>query len=147
MHSSSMKIGVRGKIINSQGREIIANVLKFFKQEAENGVTVPLTNFKQRLLAATKFSETSYRRISKVSDSIERGETSSFSSPSKERPKRCTKKDILPAEKQIIRYIIHKFYLTERRRPTLKDLSHDGVYPTLDEPSQQTFNDSNFLHY
>ncbi|KAK4886753.1 hypothetical protein RN001_003024 [Aquatica leii] len=120
MDSSSKKVGVRGKIIHSQGREIIANVLKFFKQEAENGVTIPLTNFKQRLLAATKISEISYRRISKESDSIERGETSSFSSPRKERPKRCTKKDVLPAEKQIIRNIIHNFYLTERRRPTLR---------------------------
>ncbi|KAK4877031.1 hypothetical protein RN001_009537 [Aquatica leii] len=109
MDSSSKKVRVRGKIIHTQSREIIANILMFFKQEAENGVTIPLTNYKQRLFAATKILEITYRRISKESNSIERGETSSFLSPRKERLKRCTKKDILPAEKESIRNIIHIF--------------------------------------
>ncbi|KAK9759305.1 hypothetical protein QE152_g143 [Popillia japonica] len=60
--SSSTKIG-KGHIIHSQAREILANVMQFMKEEAtNNSCGIPLTNFKERFLAATKVSEKTYRR-------------------------------------------------------------------------------------
>jgi hypothetical protein len=64
--SSFKKLGIKGKVIHSQGREIISNILNFMKEEAANGtIIIPLANFKARLIAARKISESSYRRIAK----------------------------------------------------------------------------------
>lgn len=41
---SPKKIGKRGIIIHSQGREIVSNVSEFMKKEAEEGSTIPLKN-------------------------------------------------------------------------------------------------------
>jgi hypothetical protein len=38
-----------GKIINSQIREVIAKVIKFMKEEATNGIQIPVANFKARV--------------------------------------------------------------------------------------------------
>lgn len=35
-------VGLRGKILLSQSREIISNAARFFMNEAENGVTIPI---------------------------------------------------------------------------------------------------------
>lgn len=43
---SPKKIGIKGKIIKSQAREIINNVIKFMQQEAENGIQIPLSNYR-----------------------------------------------------------------------------------------------------
>lgn len=40
---SFKKVGKKGVIIYSQGREIVSNVLQFMKKEAE-GVSIPLKN-------------------------------------------------------------------------------------------------------
>ena len=71
---SEKKVGVKGKVVHSQAREIIANVMKFMKREADNGSPlVPLSNFKARVLAATGIGETSYRKIQKEAQEIEEG--------------------------------------------------------------------------
>jgi hypothetical protein len=59
--SSSKKLGIKGKVIHRQGREIIPNILNFVKEEAASETAIiPLANFKARLIAATKISESSY---------------------------------------------------------------------------------------
>lgn len=55
--------GVRGKVLHSQTREVISNVLDFMKEESKNGIKIPLSNFKERLLAATKIGEFSYKKL------------------------------------------------------------------------------------
>jgi len=42
---SPKKIGKKGVVIHSQGREIVSNVLEFMKKEAE-GVSIPLKNYR-----------------------------------------------------------------------------------------------------
>lgn len=123
MPPAKQTVGIKGKIIHSQGREIISNVLEFMKQEANNGVpTIPLTNFKERLLAATKISDNTYRRIIKETQQIETGASTSFSSPRKQRPRTCLKRTVCDGELAVIRSIIHNFYITDKRRPTLKGM-------------------------
>lgn len=43
---SPKKVGKRGVIIHSQGREIVSNVSNFMKKEAEDGITIPLKNYR-----------------------------------------------------------------------------------------------------
>lgn len=47
---SPKKFGKQGLIIRSQGREIICNVSNFMKKEAEEGITIPLKNFRYVIL-------------------------------------------------------------------------------------------------
>lgn len=120
MASIPTKIG-KGRIIHSQAREIIANVLQFMKEEAaSNTLKIPLTNFKERLIAATKIGDNTYRRIAKEAKAVNNGQVSSFTSPSKKRNYKSPKSTIAEWQSQTIRRIIHNFYLTERRRPSLK---------------------------
>jgi hypothetical protein len=78
--SSSKKLGIKGKVIHSRGREITSNILNFMKEEAANGTTIiPLANFKARLIAATKISESSYRRIAKEAADVASGAVPCFS--------------------------------------------------------------------
>jgi hypothetical protein len=51
------KVGVPRKGTHSQTKEVIANVFKFMREEAEKGITIPLANFKQRLITATGISD------------------------------------------------------------------------------------------
>lgn len=121
--SPSKKIGVKGKIIHSQAREIIANVLKFMKEEAVNNTpTIPLKNFKERLLAATGISDTTYRRIVKEAEDVHSGRVTSFSSPGKTRTRPSPKSTLRIEDKESIRSIVHNFYIHEKRRPTLKGI-------------------------
>jgi hypothetical protein len=117
--TSKRKIGVQGKDLRSQTKEVIANVLQFFKDEAEHGPRIPLTNFKVRLMAATGISERSYRMISKESKESEPTSTS-FSSPSKRKCPESSPDSKCAGALQCIRDIIYNFYIIEKRRPSLQ---------------------------
>ncbi|KAK9703799.1 hypothetical protein QE152_g29091 [Popillia japonica] len=119
--STSTKIG-KGRILHSQAREIIANVLQFMKDEAANKCcTIPITNFKDRLIAATKIGERTSRNIVKEADDVRSAAASGFSSPSKKRKRPNPKISMHERETEVIRTIVHNFYVTEKRSPTLKD--------------------------
>jgi hypothetical protein len=75
-----------GKIINSQTREVIVKVIKFMKEEATNGIQIPVANFKARVLAATGIGENTYRRIQKEAQRVATGEIP------KEKPKASNSK-------------------------------------------------------
>lgn len=113
-------IGIKGKVLRSQARELIANVMQFMQEEAEQGLKIPLKNFKERILAATKISESSYRRIQKEAKDIESGKSLTFSSPRKKRPRSSPKKNMLEGEIETIRSIIHNYSILEKKQPTLK---------------------------
>ncbi|KAK9679633.1 hypothetical protein QE152_g39845 [Popillia japonica] len=118
--STSTKIG-KGRILHSQAREIIANVLQFMKDEAANKCcTIPITNFKERLIAATKTMERTYRDIVKEAD-VRLRAASGFSSR-KKRKRPSPKSLMAERETEVIRTIVHNFYITEKRRPTLKGI-------------------------
>ncbi|CAH1376488.1 unnamed protein product [Tenebrio molitor] len=63
--ASEKTIGVKGKVVSAQSREVIANVIKFMKKEACNrSPIIPITNFKQRVLEATGISKHIYEQVS-----------------------------------------------------------------------------------
>ncbi|KAF5296771.1 hypothetical protein FQA39_LY12289 [Lamprigera yunnana] len=114
-------IAIKGKIIHSQARNIIANVIQFMRQESESGgPLIPLTNFRERVFAATKTSKYSYERIVNEAKEVESGASTSFSSLPKNRPKTTPKSALSFGDKEVIRSTIHNFYITEKRRLTLQ---------------------------
>lgn len=56
-------LGIKGKVIHKQTREVIHNVYKFMKDEARNGTKIPLANYRERVLAATGISKCTYSKI------------------------------------------------------------------------------------
>ena len=113
--SVAKSIGIRGKAIHSQAREVIANVLQFMKEEAEHGLKIPLANFRERLLAATKISEGTYRKIKSEADGVQTGKTASFTSPKKNRLRAKPKSDLNEGQIEAVRSIIHNFYIMEKQ--------------------------------
>ncbi|CAH1381645.1 unnamed protein product [Tenebrio molitor] len=86
---SHLAFGQRGKILHSQAREIIANVVAFMRHESEcvsnhQELTIPIVNYKQRVIASTGISEKMYKTI--VKESKPAGTSTSFSTPRKKRP-------------------------------------------------------------
>jgi hypothetical protein len=64
MASSSKKnVGIKGKVLHTQAREIIANVIKFMQEV--DGPKIPLKNVREWVLAATGISKKSYLQINK----------------------------------------------------------------------------------
>ena len=59
-------------------------------------------------------------RVLKEGEHVETGVTMAFSTPRKLRPKVCTKSILDDFDEAVLRRIVHKFYLTEKQRPTLK---------------------------
>jgi hypothetical protein len=93
------------------------------KQEAANGTAIiPLANFKARLIAATKISESSYRRIAKEASDVASGAVPCFSTPGKNRKRDCPKSKLCDGEIETIRSIIHNFYIIEKSSQRWKGL-------------------------
>jgi hypothetical protein len=91
------------------------------KEEAANGTAIiPLANFKARLIAATKISESSYRRIAKEASDVASGAVPCFSTPGKNRKRDCPKSKLCDGEIETIRSIISNFYIIEKKQPTLE---------------------------
>lgn len=120
MSTTKKSVGVKGKILRSQAREIIANVLQFMREEAEHGLKIPLANFKKRLLEATKISDKCYRKIQKEAEDVQTGAAPSFSTPRKNRPRSSPKSSLSEGEMEAIRSIIHNYSIIEKRQPSLK---------------------------
>lgn len=113
-------VGVPGKVLHSQAREIVANVLLFMQEEAKDGIKIPLANYKERLLAATKIGEFSYKKVKKEAKEISLGIKSKFSSPKKNPNRPAPKRDLREGELESIRSIIYDFYIIEKRQPALQ---------------------------
>lgn len=83
---------LKGKVLNSQTREVIANVIHFMRKEAKN--KEPLTDLKkvqERVVLATGVSLSSVKKIVREMQLIEDGECSSFVTPNKKRKKGASK--------------------------------------------------------
>ena len=123
---STSRLGF-GRVIHSQAREIIANVLEFMQEEAKRkDCIIPIANYRARVLAATKISLSSYHRIFKAT----KGEQQPIKDSTVISPSPPRKRNVLPRQRQLmewqtdrIRNIVHRFYLTDGRRPTL-----NGIY-------------------
>ncbi|KAK3930975.1 Syntenin-1 [Frankliniella fusca] len=94
----SVKSLLQGKVITSQSREIVANVIAFMKREAEFGQQIPLRCVTKRVIAATGVSERSIRRIQREAEVVYSGGAPSFVSPRakiKKRPKKVNRSSLL----------------------------------------------------
>lgn len=135
-----VKSCLKGKVIHSQTREVVSNVYRFMKEEADQkSVTIPLPKARQRTAAATGVSE---RVVSKINNELKNLVTSeenetSFLTPNKNR------KPIKPVtflddfDKCVLRRLIYNFHIVERRLPTVK-LLKEALHEKIDFKGSET---------
>lgn len=118
---------LKGRVVNSQSREIISNVYTFMKQEADNkSVVIPLAKARERTAAATGVSERMITKVNaelknlKCNDDIE---TRKFLTP-KKRPGR-SKTCLDDFDKCVIRRTIYNFHLVHKTLPTINLLLNE----------------------
>lgn len=110
------------KVLSAQSREIVANVVKFMKREAEiNNVVVPFQQVQLRTAEATGVSKSTVKRIEKQMRAIQGGESSSFETKHN-KSKVKSKSEIDDFDTCVLRRLIHNFYITEKIVPTLKTI-------------------------
>lgn len=63
VYCGTKTLGIKGMVISKQTREVIHNVYKFMKDEAQNGTKIPIANYRERVLAATGISKCTYSKI------------------------------------------------------------------------------------
>lgn len=49
---------VKERVLRSQTRDMNANVIDYMKKESEEGIRIPIANFKEKILETTKISKT-----------------------------------------------------------------------------------------
>lgn len=114
------KIGGR-KVIHSQTREVIANVYRFMKREAEANAPINLKKVQERVVQATGVSESSLRRILREEKQCTEASTS-FSTPNKVRQRKNFKSDLDNFDVGVVRRTVNEFHRTHGERPTIKTL-------------------------
>lgn len=114
---------IKNKKLNGQGRELVANVLKFMENEATHGdFSVPVRKAQARTAAATGVSERMVRVIKQEASGIEKGEALSFTTPDKKRTRSKTVTNLDDFDQSVIRRTIHEFYAVEKCAPTVRKL-------------------------
>ena len=106
----------RKTILNSQSKDIVYNVSKYFEQQASVPSTMPVNAYIQKTVDTTSISERSIRRIRK-----EKSDTGVLQSPPKTR-NREPLKPVDDFDRCAIRNKIHEFYTVRRQLPTLEKL-------------------------
>lgn len=101
-------------------------------KEAKEGVTIPLSNFKERILAATKIGEFTYRKVTSEMKDISQGKATKFSSPKKNTRRPNPKSNLYQGELEQIKSIIHNFYIIKKRVPTLKGIHNKILQSGID---------------
>ena len=69
---------LKGKVVHSQSREIVANIYKFMLREARTGAPIKLKSVQERIAEATGLSLSSVRRIKNELEDIESGNSVIF---------------------------------------------------------------------
>lgn len=121
------KVGIGGKVLNSQSREIVSNVFKFMKEECKSGVLIPMQKARERTAAATGVSLRTVSRINRELDAIkvsEGNDNKSFITPQKNRKKYKPITDLDHFDECVVRRAVYEFYISEKRLPTAKLLQN-----------------------
>lgn len=123
--SEGIKSKLGGRVLHSQSREIVSNVYRFMKDEAQKGtVVIPLSKARLRTSTATGVSERVVSNINSeladVSNISEGNGEKSFSTPNKCRSRRRPITDLDDFDKCVLRKLVYDFHLTEHRLPTAK---------------------------
>ena len=114
----------RKKITNSQCKDIVYNVSKYFEEQASDPSTTPVNAYIQKTVDATSITERSIRRIR-----TEQSDTEVLLSPPKTR-NREPRKPVDDFDRCAIRNKIHEFYTVRRQLPTIAKL-HESLKMTL----------------
>jgi polyhydroxyalkanoate synthesis regulator phasin len=108
----------KGKILKSQTREVISRVMEFMKKEAEEGVNIPITNFRERIVAATGIAKATYESIERENKMVKSGEKTSFTTPKTAKPQ-AQVTQIDENLEHTIRNMFYDFHVVEKKRPTM----------------------------
>jgi hypothetical protein len=103
-------------------RKIVYNDYKFMKSESEVGITIPLSKVQKGVTEATRVSRRTLCRGLKEGENVQTDVTMAFSTLRKLGPKVCAKTILDNFDEAVLRIIVHNFYLTEKHRPTLKEI-------------------------
>ena len=106
----------RKKILNSQCKDIVYKVSKYFEEKASEPSTTPVNAYIQITVDATSISERSIRRIRN-----EKSDTGVLLSLPKTR-NREPRKPVDDFDRSAIRNKIHEFYTVRRQLPTIAKL-------------------------
>ncbi|KAG5880910.1 hypothetical protein JTB14_010718 [Gonioctena quinquepunctata] len=119
------KSQVKNKVLSGQNRELVANLIKFMREEATRKYfIIPVSKVTERVVAALGVSKRSVERISKEMKMVQEVQMYSFATSQEKRPNRHTKVRLDGFEKSQLRNLIINFHVTEKCVPTLKILHH-----------------------
>lgn len=123
MSGKKCKVGVPGKALSSQSKEIVSNVYTFMKKESDiDKIEIPLKLARERTAVATGVSVRTVSRInaelSKLS--VDKEEANYFSTPTKIRNRKKPVTGIDSFDESVVRRTVYDFYITEKRLPTIK---------------------------
>lgn len=112
---------LKHKVLNSQSREIVANVLTFMTEESCK-VVIPLNKVQERVAKAVGVGLRTVQRIATERLIIECGESSSFSTPNKKRVKSAAKSKLEDFDKSALRRTVINMFVTEKKAPSLRNI-------------------------
>ncbi|KAG5876616.1 hypothetical protein JTB14_010106 [Gonioctena quinquepunctata] len=76
------KSQVKNKVLSGQSRELVANLIKFMREEATRKYfIIPVSKVTERVVAALGVSKRSVERISKEMKMVQEVQMSSFATP------------------------------------------------------------------
>lgn len=115
---------LKGKVLHSQAREVVANVIRVCDEEAiNNAFKVPLKNKTERAMLYTGVGRSTIGKIRKEDqDRRQQNLTTPLSSPGKKRNRTSVVEKVDDVDFRIIRGIIEKFYVEYKIVPTVRKL-------------------------
>lgn len=117
-----LKSKLNGRVLKSQTREMVTNVMNFMEREARaDRFIIDPKKVRERVATACGVSQRTLTRLSAEKRKLEETNTS-FETPNKKRklPKKVTGLDSF--DLGVVRRIVNNFYLTEKCLPTLKKI-------------------------
>lgn len=112
-----------GKVLKSQTREVIYNVMEFMKKEADHGgFLIDCKKVRERVSAAVGVSRMTLARINQEAKRQRSEGQPLFETPNKKRKRKKPVTDLDDFDKSVIRRMINGFYLVEKCLPTLPKL-------------------------
>jgi len=121
MADDVVKSRLKNKKVSGQGREMLSNVYTFMKDEAKNGLTIPLSKARQRTAAATGVSE---RMVTKINAELKKlqendgDEPVSFLTPDKKRSIHRPVTGLDDFNMCVVRRLVYNFHFEHKRLPT-----------------------------
>lgn len=113
---------LKGKVLRSQTREVVTNVLSFMESESrESRFIIDPKKVRERVSAACGVSKRTLTRLSAEKRKLEETNTS-FETPNKKRKKVGKVTGLDDFDIGVVRRIVNNFYLTEKCLPTLKKI-------------------------